>query len=160
MAAIIEIHHWNRSYGQEPEWSPGSGHAGSPGIGGQSPANSSARPNLVVIDGGSLAALRRRQAPAVYRRRRLVATAMVLAVGLFAVLSVRAVLPAGAGPAAAPAEQPSVVVVQPGDSIWSLAEKLGPVGDVRRTVEAIREANGGSSVLRVGQRIAVPVRGR
>jgi Tfp pilus assembly protein FimV len=46
-------------------------------------------------------------------------------------------------------------VVQPGDTIWSIARRLQPTGDVRALVDALVERNGGAA-LDVGQRLAVP----
>lgn len=53
------------------------------------------------------------------------------------------------------------VVVQPGDTVWSVAREYGPQGwDVRRTVDVILELNGLSSVdlgrLQPGQELQVP----
>ena len=50
-------------------------------------------------------------------------------------------------------------IVQPGDTLWSIAELYTPVtGDVRVTVSLIRSANGAaSSLLVVGDVIEVPV---
>lgn len=50
-------------------------------------------------------------------------------------------------------------LVQPGDSLWSIAEQYTPAtGDVRATVALIRSANEGSSgFLAVGDMIEVPV---
>lgn len=49
-------------------------------------------------------------------------------------------------------------VVQPGDTLWSIAELYTPVtGDVRAAVSLIRSANGTSGLLVVGDVIEVPV---
>lgn len=45
-------------------------------------------------------------------------------------------------------------VVQPGDTLWSIAAALKPGGDVRDTVDRLAELNGGSA-LTVGQRLAL-----
>jgi hypothetical protein len=48
-----------------------------------------------------------------------------------------------------------VWVVQPGDTLWAIARRLEPNGDVRPLVDALsREVHG--RPLQVGQRIAVP----
>ena len=46
-------------------------------------------------------------------------------------------------------------VVQPGDTLWSIARRLQPEGDVRPLVHQLVSINGGSH-LEVGQRLAVP----
>jgi hypothetical protein len=121
------------------------------------------RPQLVVIEGGSLAALRRRQPAAVYRSRRRVAAALVVLALALASLGVRALLPAGAEPTPAPAAAApataaaSVVVAAPGDSLWTIARRVQPDGDVRPLVDAMRDANGGAT-LQAGQRVLVPAR--
>jgi Tfp pilus assembly protein FimV len=43
-------------------------------------------------------------------------------------------------------------VVQPGDSLWTIARRLQPQGDVRPLVDQLSERNGGPS-LRAGQRL-------
>jgi hypothetical protein len=98
-----------------------------------------------------------RRAPATtaatYRRRRLVAAALAL---LLAVAVVNLVLQVTGGDAA-PAHRPVVetsVVVQPGDTVWSIARALAGEGDVRPVVDAIVDANGSAS-LEVGERLVV-----
>lgn len=48
-----------------------------------------------------------------------------------------------------------VVVVQPGDTLWSIAGELAPGEDPRHLVSVLGEANGGDQ-LQVGQRLVVP----
>jgi hypothetical protein len=48
-----------------------------------------------------------------------------------------------------------VIVVQPGDSLWSLAESLAPGQDPRPVVDVLARANGGTT-LRAGQSLVVP----
>ena len=50
-------------------------------------------------------------------------------------------------------------VVQPGDTLWELAQDITPAGgDVRATVDLIRDANGmTTSLLVIGDLIAIPV---
>ena len=49
--------------------------------------------------------------------------------------------------------------VQPGDTLWELAQDITPAGgDVRATVDLIRDANGmTTSMLVIGDLIAIPV---
>lgn len=49
----------------------------------------------------------------------------------------------------------TVVVVEPGDSVWSIARSLQPEGDVRPLVHRIVQVNG-SRLLQPGQEIVVP----
>jgi hypothetical protein len=104
---------------------------------------------------------------AMFRRRRLVA--LVVAVALIAglAMAVQAIAQAtstvgpsapepleseGAGPPR-PVEG-EVYVVQPGDTLWSIAAALAPESDPRPVVDVLRVANGGSE-LQVGDRLTV-----
>ena len=49
---------------------------------------------------------------------------------------------------------PSVHVVQPGETLWSVARSLQPEGDVRPLVRALIAANGGPEVD-VGDRVVL-----
>ena len=51
----------------------------------------------------------------------------------------------------------SFVIVQPGDTFWSLAREVQPEGDIRPLVAQLSRAHGGSS-LRAGERVVLPVR--
>ena len=89
------------------------------------------------------------------RRGRLVVTVLVL-------VALSALLVAGAASVSArttAAAEPATVevVVQPGQTLWELAEEVAPEADPREVVHAIRELNGlsGSSVL-PGQPLTVP----
>ncbi len=61
------------------------------------------------------------------------------------------VAPVGAG---ITPEAQTIVVVQPGDTLWSIAEDIDPDGDVRATVDRLADRNGGAA-LTVGQRLVV-----
>jgi len=55
------------------------------------------------------------------------------------------------------APQDSTVVVQPGDTLWSIAAEHYPSSDVRARVEAIERANGlHSPVLQIGETLKLP----
>jgi hypothetical protein len=99
-----------------------------------------------------------RRPPAhIYRRRRLVAAFLLTAVLLGAALMAGALVPgssATARPAAPPAAGARVHVVQPGDTVWSIARSVQPDGDVRPLVDRLVADHGG--MLRVGQRIVFP----
>ena len=98
--------------------------------------------------------------PAIYRRRRL-AVAVVLGL-LVSALSLlggeligRVTGTAGSSVVEASAE-PVAYVVQPGDTLWSIAATINPEGrDVRRTVDHLVAANGGAA-LEPGQLVLLP----
>ena len=63
---------------------------------------------------------------------------------------------ATAGAAASAARRAaSGYVVQPGDTLWSIARHLQPQGDVRPLVDQLVDLNGGTD-LAVGQRLPIP----
>ena len=71
-------------------------------------------------------------------------------------------LPAGAAAAAPPgavhaSAGPAPVLVQPGDTLWSLAERIAPARDPREVVSQIRRLNGlPTAALQAGQQLLVP----
>lgn len=89
----------------------------------------------------------------VYRRRRLVALAVVVALVVGAVSFVGTV-DAGST-SSAPAGESVTVVVQPGDTLWGIATTLDPGGDPRALVAQLTELTG-STVLQPGQELVVP----
>jgi hypothetical protein len=116
----------------------------------------SIRPSLRVLEGGRAPARLHRQA--VYRRRRLAAVALLLATTLVVLLLANAVLarPAGGGaPASVAGTSSAVRVVQPGDTLWSIARDIAPDADVRLVVDRLVDLNGGAP-LQVGQRLQLP----
>ncbi|HVQ95168.1 MAG TPA: LysM peptidoglycan-binding domain-containing protein [Mycobacteriales bacterium] len=90
------------------------------------------------------------------RRGRLVLVALAV-VALASLLTV--VAPAVAhlrSPTAVPASAPAVVVVQPGDTLWSIARRVAPDRDTRLVVADLRRLNSLSSAdLEVGQRLTI-----
>ncbi|MGH1490437.1 MAG: LysM peptidoglycan-binding domain-containing protein [Acidimicrobiales bacterium] len=48
-----------------------------------------------------------------------------------------------------------IVLAQPGDSMWSIAQAVAPGSDPRPVVATLIEANGGDSV-QIGQQIVIP----
>jgi len=114
-----------------------------------------------------------RQSDAVYRRRRLFAVvllvgfalsvagvAFALTSGETAPFSVSAGAasggvvedPAAYGAAHASPPAGSYYVVQPGDTLWSIARELAPAGDIRAEVDRLQDLNG-TAALQVGQRV-------
>lgn len=103
------------------------------------------------------------RAPVVmYRRRRAVALLAATTVVLCLSLAVQGLLGAfGSGARAHPTPVPAaagqaVYVVQPGDTFWDIARMLRPDGDPRPVVARLVAAHG-SPVLRVGERIPLPL---
>jgi nucleoid-associated protein YgaU len=113
---------------------------------------------------------RRRPSPAVYRRRRIAVLLCAVAVAVFGWLGLHwltGVL--GDGPLTV-AEQPgsSVMldaklvtstrtIVQSGDTLWSIARRVQPSGDVRPLVAKL-EAQRHGRALQVGETIVLPAR--
>jgi nucleoid-associated protein YgaU len=65
-----------------------------------------------------------------------------------------AAVPTQARPQPIAAGEQTIYVVQPGDTLWSIARRLDADGDVRATVDALVERHG-SAVVDVGDRIAL-----
>jgi Tfp pilus assembly protein FimV len=78
----------------------------------------------------------------------LVTLAVVLAAQVFSAVR------SSHSPAARPASL-TVHVVQPGESLWTIARAVRPHGDLSHLVDAMIRANGGSTI-QVGQELAIP----
>lgn len=115
-----------------------------------------ARPDLRLIPGG------RSPRPAATRP----VPAAVIAGLLLVVLLVAGTIAVGRGalaglaPAPVSAGAPAAtggrtVVVAPGDTLWSIARRLQPTGDVRPLVDRLAAANGGPAIA-AGDRLVVP----
>lgn len=96
--------------------------------------------------------------PASYRRRRVGVGSLVLTMLLAGRVVVGSL---GGGPLSAPEPTPPVLitskvhVVQPGDTLWTIARSLQPEGDVRRLVHQLSAQRSGVP-LQVGERIRLP----
>jgi len=105
------------------------------------------RPRLVVVPPPAT----------VFRRRRVVVAGVLLVVIVMAALvagRVSTVL--GGNSASVPEHRPrTAYVVQPGDTLWSVARSLQPEGDLRPLVRGLSQANGGAA-LAIGQVLALP----
>lgn len=112
-----------------------------------------------------------RVAPSVYRRRRCTAAAVLLGVLLAGSWALGAL---GGGPLTASEARPSraapaapsvnlavapvartTYVVAAGDTLWSIARRFQPTGDVRPLVDALASGRGGRP-LRAGEAISLP----
>lgn len=91
--------------------------------------------------------------PEVYRRRRLAVVAVV--VGLLLGLASFGRSADATSTPEAEAAAAVLVVVQPGDTLWSIAETLAPGTDPRPIVAELREVAGPGS-LQPGQLLSVP----
>jgi len=88
--------------------------------------------------------------------RRGVAVAVLATVLLAALLLLVARLSAGAPPATPALPAGSTVTVQPGDTLWSIAQRAEPGSDPRLVVDQLRKANHLNSVqLSPGQTLKV-----
>ncbi len=108
-----------------------------------------------------------RPAPTVaaYRRRRLVVLLAAAATAvLFVVAANRAAATFRGVPASASERRPvpeaggearGGYIVQPGDTLWLIARRLQPTGDLRSLVDVLVRLNGGPS-LEVGQHLIIP----
>ncbi len=157
MTAALQLEQAHRP-ADAPRWRPVVVASNPPGgCGRQGPAGRDARAQHSSRH-PAVAARRRHQLRA--RRRRVTLGALVIA-GLVALA-----LPwggAGGHPLVTPgsvlagaAVSPDrVYVVQPGDTMWSIAERLDPDGDPRPIVAQL-EAQVGSDTLQPGERIHLP----
>lgn len=126
------------------------------------------RPTLSVLDGGRSAAARRMRR--IYLARRLMAATVLALLVAAAVPLVGAAVGDGAdgislgSPTAGTSG--GVHVVQPGDTLWSIATSLEPAADPRETVRRLIELNesqpelASTGQLRIGQELVLPASGR
>jgi len=153
-----------------------------PGVGPFRPAR--VRPTVVLRPAGSARsrdlAPRRVAAPptaATYRRRRAVSLALAIAASLAAwlvlapaMVTIASAIVAEPAPVSASAStEPAPLavtpiaghryVVQPGDTLWSIARRLQPEGDLRPLVDQLARRHGGSA-LQPGDRIDLDGLGR
>jgi nucleoid-associated protein YgaU len=103
-----------------------------------------------------------RPSPAVYRRRRLAAALLAALLVVVAWSAATRVAALGGVPASAPERSPAVpaaasaeVLVRPGDTLWSIARRVQPEGDIRPLVRQLLAVNGGSA-LQPGDVLLVP----
>lgn len=89
----------------------------------------------------------------VYRRRRLVALAVIVGVvlGIVSFMQQADATPTPEGQLA----EAVTVIVQPGDTLWGIATDLDPASDPRGLVDQLTDLAGGSQ-LQPGQQLIVP----
>jgi len=93
----------------------------------------------------------RRPSPAVLRRRRLLAA--LVGLGLLLTMARAGVALAGSSvPTSERLPHERTVVVEPGDTLWSIAGELAPDRDRREVIDAIAEARG-TTLLMPGEAI-------
>ena len=113
-----------------------------------------------------LAPVRPAPTAATYRWRRLVVLlATAAAVVLSAPVASRAAAAFRDVPASVPARRPAPAadtsrpsggyLVQPGDTLWAVARRMQPTGDLRPLVDQLVALNGGTA-LEVGQVLVIP----
>ncbi len=91
-----------------------------------------------------------------YRRRQIVLGTIVIAALAFVVFTFAgAHATADDEPFEGALRPPAVYVVKPGDSLWSIVQRLAPERDPRPLVASLKRAAGGAD-LKVGQRVALP----
>ena len=89
------------------------------------------------------------------RRGRMLARALAIVLVVAAFLLVAPGLARGDGPdRAAPR---ATYVVEPGDTLWSIARRVAPGQDPRPVVDGLIEANDLRGGLQAGQELSVPV---
>jgi LysM repeat protein len=93
----------------------------------------------------------------VYVRRRLLVGLVLLTVVFGVWFSAGSVLAnRGGAPASTAAVRPAIsYVVQPGDTLWSIAERFHGAGDQATYVDLLVRVNGGT-IIQVGQTVTLP----
>jgi nucleoid-associated protein YgaU len=112
-------------------------------------------PRLLVVSDPPRRSSRRRVSPAVRRRRALLAAAAVLVVGLALPLSGTGGRSHSAGLALAENGHPVVYTVQPGDTLWSIADRVDSTADPRPLVSRLAAQTGSYTVV-PGEHITLP----
>src|SRR5262245_4463564 len=102
----------------------------------------------------------RRPSAATFRRRRaVVGTTLAVLVAVGAVTAHDVLAGSGGAPASAAVSQPAHarqrIVVQPGDTLWSIAATRHGDVSVTRYVDTLVDLNGGATI-QVGQEIVLP----
>lgn len=101
-------------------------------------------------------AARTREIQRVYRRRRTGAVATVVAIALAAVISVFSLFGSSAIAVDTAGRDlaPKYVVAQPGDTLWSIGERIAPNASITEVVDELVRLNGTS--ISSGQLVRIP----
>lgn len=136
------------------------------------PSARPARPQLRLVEGGRSARPASRDAVARPGRHALrtvlggLALAALVALAALGAVNLLGADAAASGPAstaeslhpagadASTPSAPAVVVVQPGDTLWAIARRLQPTGDIRPLVDELAHRAGGAAVVS-GQRLDI-----
>lgn len=148
MAAIIEPRTFHHGPAPRPSRPPR--HLSAVAVPASYGTRSTSRPAPVAVEAEE--ALFSPAAMAAMVAAVLIAALLALGIGAGAFSSL--VPTPGAEPIAA--SQGRVVMVEAGDSVWSIARSIQPDGDLRPLVHRIVQANG-SAPLQPGQELVVPV---
>lgn len=93
---------------------------------------------------------------ATFMRRRVVALSFVLAlVGTIGVTAQQGLADRGGDPASASTIGRATYVVQPGDTLWAVAQRVYPGDDLAAYVDVLVSLNGGASI-QAGQQLLLP----
>ena len=127
------------------------------------------RPQLRLVDGVEpvVALSSHRHSRLIYWRRRVVVATLLM--GFVWLVATSSHLSNGRGEALRPTVMQTMVehaagdvalgsptvVVQAGDTLWSIAQSLQPTGDIRPLVERLAQLNGGHSLI-AGQTLKLP----
>jgi hypothetical protein len=91
------------------------------------------------------------------RRGRLVLATAGAALAAALLVAVGSAVTQHAPAAAAPSRAPGVIVVRPGDTLWSIALRIAPDRDPRRVVADLRRVNALSTAdVQIGQHLRLP----
>lgn len=118
-------------------------------------------PQLRVIHGGRSVHARHMRRVFLARRLLVLGIALVLLAGF--IQAVRVGFAAGGSAQGAPVQVGRLHVVEPGDTLWGLAQAVDPSADTRDVVEQILEMNSAgaavdpSGLLRAGETVRLPV---
>lgn len=97
-----------------------------------------------------------REVKRVYRRRRIGLFASLVVIGAIALVSVFSVFgtKAAADSSVGRANAPKYIVAQPGDTLWSIGERIAPNASISEVVDELVRLNGTS--IANGQLIRIP----